>query len=142
MDGLEVQQCLRERGIALPIILITAYGDIPTCVKAFKMGAFDFLEKPLDDAILLDSVRKALVRDSEQKLQDEFAHHMTLLTPVEKEVFDQIISGMDLKAIATDRKVSVQTVWRHRLAVFAKMGVKDDVALVRLATQLRYEPRQ
>jgi FixJ family two-component response regulator len=84
MDGLEVQQRLWERGIGLPVIFLTAYGDVPTCAQAFKAGAFDFLEKPVDDAILLDHIHKALARGAEQGRQGsaaDFAAHLTELTP-------------------------------------------------------------
>jgi FixJ family two-component response regulator len=134
MGGLEVQRRLAERAGGLPIIFITAHGDVPTCAQAFKAGALDFLEKPLDHAVLLDHIRKALVRGEEQKLQGEFAARMGQLTPTEKEVLDLLISGRSLKEIANARNVTVQTIWKHRLSILNKMEVQNDLELVRIAT--------
>ena len=143
MDGLEVQERLRERGIELPVIFLTAFGDVPTCTQAFKAGAFNFLEKPVNDAVLLDHIQKALARDAEQRRQGsgEFAARVSQLTPREKEVLDMLISGKSLKEIAIVSNVTVQTIWRHRLSVLQKMGVENDKELVRIATQRAYTPR-
>jgi FixJ family two-component response regulator len=135
MDGLEVQQRLRERGIGLPIIFITAHGDVPTCAHAFKAGALEFLEKPLDHATLLNHIRAALARGAEQALQGEFAARMSQLTPSEKEVLDLLIAGKSLKEIANVRNVTVQTIWKHRLSILQKMGVQSDLELVRVAAK-------
>ncbi len=135
LDGLEVQRRLWERGIGLPIIFITAHGDVPTCAQAFKAGALEFLEKPLDHATLLDHVRRALARGEEQTLQGEFAARISQLTPSEKEVLDLLISGKSLKEIANARNVTVQTIWKHRLSILQKMGVQSDLELVRVAAK-------
>lgn len=135
MDGLELQERLWEHGIGLPIIFITAHGDVPTCAQAFKAGALEFLEKPVDHAILLNHIRKALTRSAEQKRQGAFAARMSQLTPSEKEVLDLLISGKSLKEIANVRNVTVQTIWKHRLSILQKMGVENDVELVRVAMQ-------
>jgi FixJ family two-component response regulator len=142
MGGLEVQQRLREAGIGLPIIFIAAHGDVPTCAQAFKAGASEFLEKPLDHATLLDHIRKALARGAEQKLQGEFAARASQLTPSEKEVLELLISGKSLKEIANVRNVTVQTIWKHRLNLLQKMGVESDLELVRAATQWASQRRQ
>jgi FixJ family two-component response regulator len=142
MGGLELQQRLCERGIGLPIIFITAYGDVPTCTQAFKAGAFNFLEKPVNDAVLLDHIHKALAQGAEQKLQGEFAARIAELTPSEKAVFDLLISGKSLKEIANVRNVTVQTIWKHRLNILQKMGVESDLELVRIATQWAGQRRQ
>ena len=144
MDGLEVQERLRERGIGLPVIFLTSYGDVPTCTQAFKAGAFNFLEKPVNDAVLLDHIQKALAHDAEQRRHGsgaEFAARMSQLTPREKEVLDMLISGKSLKEIAIVSNVTVQTIWRHRLSILQKMGVENDKELVRIATQRAYTPR-
>jgi FixJ family two-component response regulator len=141
MGGLEVQQRLAERGIGLPIIFITAHGDVPTCAQAFKGGALDFLEKPLDDAALLNRIQEALARGMEQMRRDELTARIDQLTPAEKEVMDLLISGKSLKEIANIRSVTVQTIWKHRLSILQKMGVKSDLDLVRGVT-LRTEQRR
>jgi FixJ family two-component response regulator len=138
MGGLELQNRLAEDGIDLPIIFITAHGDVPTCAQAFKAGALDFLEKPVDGKIFLDHVRKALVRGTEQKRQPpsaELTARLSRLTPAEREVLDMLIAGRTLKEIAAVNNVTVQTIWKHRLAIHKKMGVENDVELVRLATE-------
>jgi FixJ family two-component response regulator len=119
----------------LPIIFITAHGDVATCSQAFKAGAQEFLEKPLDYAALLNHIRTALARGTEQPLQGEFAARMSQLTPSEKEVLDLLISGKTLKRIANARNVTVQTVWKHRLSIRQKMGGESDLELVRAAAK-------
>jgi FixJ family two-component response regulator len=142
MGGLEVQQRLGEDGLGLPIIFITAYGDVPTCAQAFKAGAFDFLEKPVNDQVLLDHIHQALARHKRRKRPAsaaDFDAGVQQLTPREKAVLDMLLSGKILKEIAIVNDVTVQTIWRHRRSIFKKMGVENDVELVRLATQAAYE---
>jgi FixJ family two-component response regulator len=137
MDGLEVQQRLRQNGSELPIIFITAHGNVPTCAQAFKSGAFHFLEKPVDDEVLLHHIQEALLRDAEQKQQGstvDFAARLSQLTPSEKDVLDLLLSGKSLKEIAALRNVTIQTTWRHRASILRKMGAENDVQLVRIAT--------
>jgi FixJ family two-component response regulator len=142
MDGIEIQRRLLEQGAGLPIIFITAHGDVPTCARAFKAKALDFLEKPVDDGILLDHIHRALACAAERKRPAavEFGARLSRLTHAEKEVMDLLIAGKSLKEIAIVRNVTVQTVWRHRVNVLRKMGVENDVELVRAATQAAYEP--
>jgi two-component system, LuxR family, response regulator FixJ len=145
IGGLEIQQYLWDHGIGLPIIFVTAHGDVPTCRRAFRGGAFDFLEKPVDDKVLLDHIQKALVSGMEYKHQGsaaEFAARASRLTPREKEVLDMLISGKSLKEIAISSNVTVQTIWRHRLSILQKMEVENDVELVRFAMQRSYERPQ
>jgi FixJ family two-component response regulator len=138
MGGLDIQERLTHDGIELPIIFISAHGDVPTCAQAFKAGTLDFLEKPVDDQVFLDHVRQALARGANQKQQGpaaEFVARLTRLTPREKDVLDMLISGRTLKEIAAVSNVTVQTIWKHRLAIYKKMGVENDAELVRLATE-------
>ena len=140
--GLEIQDRLRERGIALPIIFITAHADVATCKEAFKGGAFDFFEKPLDHKVLLDHVRKALERDQWQRRfgsSADFAARLKDLTPREMEVLDLLIAGKTLKEIAAAHDVTVQTVWRHRLNLLNKMGASNDAELIRMAARWTYD---
>ena len=144
MSGLEVQERLGKDGIELPILFITAHGDVPTCARALKAGALDFLEKPLDGKVFLEHVRTALARGAVQKPQGaaaEFAARTTQLTPREKEVLDMLIGGKSLKEIAALSNVTVQTIWKHRLAIYKKLGVENDVELIRIAMQ-GADPRQ
>ena len=142
MDGLELQQCMAERGIHLPVIFITAHGDVANCARAFRAGAFDFLQKPVDDEILLDQVQKAIQRDSQHRQRgssSQFALRMSLLTPREKDVMEMLVAGKSLKEIAIGGNVSVQTIWRHRVSILRKMEVDSDVELARLATLWMYQ---
>ena len=144
ISGLDVQQRLREAGSDLPIIFITAHGTVSACAQALKAGALEFLEKPLDGKVFLDRVRKALVCGTKRKRQGpagEFADRMALLTPREKEVLDMLIFGKSLKEIAAVSNVTVQTIWKQRLAIYQKMEVENDVELVRLASQWTNERR-
>ena len=137
MDGLELQQVLRERRIRLPIIFITAYGDVPTCARAFRGGATDFLEKPVNDQVLLEHIEK-LIEDQQRRGNGGetcFGDRVGRLTPTESEVLEALIQGKSIKEIAAARKVSVQTVWRHQVNIFEKIGVESHVELVRIATQ-------
>jgi two-component system, LuxR family, response regulator FixJ len=140
--GLEVQERLRDRGIALPIIFITGHADVDTCKEAFKGGAFDFLEKPVDHQALLEYVCKALVRDEQQRRfgsSVEFAARLKGLTPRERDVLDMLIAGKSLKEIAAASRVTVQTVWRHRLSILEKMGASNDAELIRMAAYWTYQ---
>lgn len=137
MDGLEVQEHLWQRGMGLPIIFITAYGDVSSCARAIRAGACDFLEKPVDDAILLERIHKALARGAEQGSEvsvAEFNVRLGRLTPRERVVLEMLVSGKSLKEIAAVNNVRVQTVWKQRVGILKKMGTKSDAELIRVAT--------
>jgi FixJ family two-component response regulator len=137
MSGLDVQEQLAKRGVLMPIIFITSHGDVPTCSHAFRAGAFEFLEKPVDDEVLVSHIQKALARDADQRKPGsvtQYANRLSRLTPRELEVLDGLVVGKTLKEIATKQDVTVQTVWRHRGNIFLKMGVETEADLVRMAT--------
>jgi FixJ family two-component response regulator len=124
------------------VIFITAHGDVANCARAFRAGAFDFLEKPVDDEVLLDQIQKASAHDSELRKQGNaslFALRANLLTPRERDVMGMLVLGKSLKEIATAKDVSVQTVWRHRVSILRKMGVENDVELARFAMLWTHE---
>ena len=104
MNGLELQAHLALQQIDLPITVITGHGDVPMAVQALKAGAFDFIEKPFDDEIFLDSVHRALERNEtlqqEKSLNAEAVAHIELLTPREHEVLEQLVTGRPNKVIA------------------------------------------
>ncbi len=145
MTGLEVQRRLAERGIGFPIIFLTAHGNVATCANAFRAGAFDFLEKPVDDQLLLGHIRKALARDVQLRRGDtttDFDARLATLSRCEKIVFDMLIIGKALKEIAAATNVTVPTAWKHRTAILKKMAVDNDIELTRIATQRSNTPRR
>ena len=145
MDGLTLQQTLRERRIRLPIIFMTAYGDVPTCAAAFRGGAVDFLEKPVNDKVLLDHIERLIIQGAKRRHKGRgtcFGDRVDLLTPTETEVLGALIQGKSIKAIAHARKVSVQTTWRHQRNIFHKIGVGSQIELVRVVTEWQLQHGQ
>ncbi len=130
MSGLDLQQVLRERGIGLPIVFLTAHGDIPTTVRAMKAGAMDFLTKPVDGRRLVEHVRAAIAR-SEQDVAREA--RMATLTEREREVLMLAVQGRPNKDIARELGISHRTVELHRSRILAKTGASSLLELARLA---------
>lgn len=136
-DGLALQRAMRERKLRLPIIFITAYGDVPTCARAFRGGAANFLEKPVDDKVLLEHIGRIMAaqRNGINEESGAYGTRLSLLTPTESEILESLVEGKSIKEIARTRKVSVQTVWRHQMNIFHKVGVENQLELVRVATE-------
>jgi two-component system response regulator FixJ len=137
MTGLDLQQLLRERGSQIPIIFLTAHGDLAACRRAFRDGAVDFLEKTqLDDQALLDLIRTSLARDAAirkaSRGQPDLSPMLALLTDREREVMDRLVAGRTVKQIATEFDVSIQTIAKHRGKLLEKLKVENDIELVRL----------
>jgi two-component system response regulator FixJ len=138
VNGLELQTKLQRDQPGVPIIIISAHGDIPSVVRAMKRGALDFLEKPVDPQTLLKRIRQALAADErfrqEQQQRRDFEARLARLTPRERLVMDLVVAGRPTKEIATQLGVTVKTVEAHRNRVLQKMGVTKAVALARLVT--------
>lgn len=137
MTGLDLQQLLREKGSQIPIIFLTAHGDLAACRRAFRDGAVDFLEKnQLDDQALLDLIRTSLARDAAVRKaargQIDLSPLMDTLTDREREVMDRLVAGRTVKQIATEFDVSIQTIAKHRGKLLEKLKVENDIELVRL----------
>lgn len=146
MSGLDFQQRLTEAGIQIPIIFITAHGDIPMSVRALKSGALEFLTKPFRDQDLLDAIHQALERDrAARELQSEIHNlqeRVRTLTAREQEVMNLVVSGMLNKQIASEIGTSEATVKIHRGNVMRKMKAGSVVDLVRMADKLKPSPRR
>ena len=136
MSGLDLQEQMNSDGIKIPIIFITGHGDVPIAVRALKAGAFDFIEKPFKDQILLDSVQRAIAHDEEQRLetdmQADINARLKLLTPREREVMELVVNGNANKVIAIELGVTQKTVEAHRAKVMEKMQARSLSALVRM----------
>lgn len=136
MSGPELQLKLNALGATLPIIFISGHGDVPLAVRVMKAGAVDFLTKPFNDQILLESINKALrVDKSNREKQQENAQaeaKFALLSPREVQVLQGIVAGKQNKVISAELKISLKTVEAHRASVMKKMGVKSVSQLVTL----------
>lgn len=140
ISGLDFQRELAAANIHIPIIFITAHGDIPMTVRAMKAGAVEFLTKPFHDQDLLDAIHAALERDRAKRKQE--AEIATLLqrweslTPREREVLPLVVSGLLNKQIAAEIGTSETTVKVHRGQLMRKMGADSLAELVRLAERI------
>jgi FixJ family two-component response regulator len=136
MSGPELQEYLRREAIELPIVFVSAHGDVPTAVNAIKGGAVDFLQKPFDYRQALATVQGALQRDAQireqRATQAQFAGRLAALTSREREVMHRIIEGKPNKVIAEELDISVRTVEFHRANVMEKMGAASVAALIQL----------
>jgi two-component system response regulator FixJ len=137
MSGPELQTRLAALGIpALPIIFISGHGDVPLAVRVMKAGAVDFLTKPFNDQVLLESINKALRLDkTNREKQQENAQaeaKFALLSHREVQVLQGIVAGKQNKVISAELKISLKTVEAHRASVMKKMGVKSVPELVKL----------
>lgn len=136
MSGPELQAKLNSIGATIPIIFISGHGDVPLAVRVMKAGAVDFLTKPFNDQVLLESINKALRTDQQnrEKLQEsaQAEAKFALLSPREVQVLQGIVAGKQNKIISAELNISLKTVEAHRASVMKKMGVKSVPQLVRL----------
>jgi FixJ family two-component response regulator len=144
--GLDLQAAIAERDDPLPIIFLTGFGTIPDSVRAMQGGAVDFLVKPVEPAILLEAVSRALARDAEDRRAR--AHRRAIreryerLTTREREVFLHLIAGQLNKQVAADLSISERTIKLHRARIFEKLEVDSMAEVARLAFDLGIEPEQ
>jgi FixJ family two-component response regulator len=141
LNGLELQEALRVKGSAIPIIFLTGHGDIPMSVQAMKGGALDFLTKPVHDKDLLKAVEAALEKDRIERQSrvelDDIQERLATLTPREREVLNHVVSGQLNKQIANDLGTVEKTIKVHRARVMEKMKVNSVAELVRLTERLK-----
>ncbi|HSW69089.1 MAG TPA: response regulator transcription factor [Gammaproteobacteria bacterium] len=145
MSGPELQLRLNEKSAALPIIFISGHGDVPLAVRVMKAGAVDFLTKPFNDQLLLESINKALRYDKtnreKQQVNAQAEAKFALLSPRETQVLQGIVAGKQNKVISSELNISLKTVEAHRASVMKKMSVKSVPELVKLVlTNSAQEP--
>jgi FixJ family two-component response regulator len=137
MNGLELQEQLMTRNLNLPVIFLTGYGTVPASVRAMKRGAVDFLEKPVDDQVLLDAIYQALEKDRENRRNQaevkSIQDRLNSLTPREYEVFTLITAGQLNKQVAYELGTAEKTIKVHRARIMEKMHCESLAQLVRLA---------
>lgn len=143
-SGIELQSALRARGSVLPVIVITAHGDVPSARAAFRARAVDFLEKPFDDAQMRTAIEAAFALET-QRLQQEQARSadvekLAQLTDRERDVLELAAQGLHAKEIAASLNISPRTVEVHKTRIMAKLGVRNVAELVRFALVAKPPP--
>jgi FixJ family two-component response regulator len=141
LSGIDLQDRLAAMHSILPIIFITAHGDVPMAVHAMQAGAVDFIQKPFSDQALLDRVQQAIKRDRDNRellhRREEIRARIDSLTPREKQVMEMVADGKANKVIAIDLGVSERTVEIHRARVMQKTGAESLAHLVRMVIQAK-----
>lgn len=143
MNGLELLDRLKKAGNQLPVVVMTGHGDIPLAVRAMKLGALDFIEKPLTEAVLLDAVRTMILHEEAHherlSAQQRIGERLAELTPRERDVLEKLVLGQPNKVIAYELDISARTVEVHRARVMEKMQARSLSHLVRMAIQVGVE---
>ena len=144
LSGLELVQVLRREGLSAPVVLITGHGDVDMAVAAIKIGAFDFIEKPFDEARLLASIRDAIARQAQPKScgddPAELKVRFNSLSERQRQVMELAVAGLSNKEIASRLKISPKTVENHRAWVMERIGARNIADLVRIAMRLQGKP--
>jgi len=144
MTGPELQEEMSRKEYCMPIIFLSAHGDVPTTAKAMKKGAVDFLTKPVDKDDLLEAIRISLAKDAEkcaQRAESNFmSEHIKRLTPREYEIMTYVITGLLNKQIAFELNISEETVKIHRGRVMQKLEIVSVAELVRLCGKAGIAP--
>ena len=137
MDGLEVHEEMRRRGITLPVVVLTGHGDVNLAVRTIKGGAIDFIEKPFEKATLIHAIEDAFRRieetNKDQVDADEARTRLAVLTPRERDVLEGLVRGDPNKTIAYALGISTRTVEVHRANLMAKLGRRSLSDVLRLA---------
>jgi FixJ family two-component response regulator len=129
VSGLELYESLRMGHCCLPVIMVTAHGDVPMCSMAIRRGIFDFLAKPYPEDLLITRITAALKADERRQT---LVHRVNKLTEREKEIMELLRTGKSMKEIAVDSGTSIQTISKHRQRLLDKLEVRNDVELARL----------
>jgi two-component system, LuxR family, response regulator FixJ len=136
MNGLALQATLRERAPGMPVIIITAHGDIAAARQAFKASAVDFFEKPYDEDLLIAAVERGLERSASGGTAAESVARSPALSARERQVMELVVEGLDNRQVGDRLDISPRTVEVHKARLMAKLGARNLADLIRLA-QLR-----
>ncbi|MFZ2161158.1 MAG: response regulator [Sideroxyarcus sp.] len=141
MSGMELLENLKANGVSLPVIIITGHGDVPLAVRALKLGALDFVQKPFNAQELLDRVHAAMqqVQESRQKNRklDTLRSHFDALTAREREIMELVVAGDPSKVIGMKLGISSRTVDIHRSSIMRKLNIRTVAELVQSRLSLR-----
>lgn len=139
LSGLELQARLQERGVTLPVVVLTAHGDVATTRAALKNGAIDFLEKPPDDDVLVDVLLNAIRLDDERRRADEqraqMAAQLGRLTPRERSVLELLAEGLQHREIAERLAISPRTVEVYKARMMEKLQCRTLAEVVRIGSE-------
>jgi FixJ family two-component response regulator len=146
MSGLALQEKLGSDALALPILIITGYSEVPVAVQAMRQGAFDFIEKPFSGPVLVERVEAALAEDARRRksrtMREDVKRRRNLLTPRERQVMDLVVQGKPNKLVGSALGLSPKTVEVHRANVMKKMEAHSLADLVRMALLIGEEPKE
>jgi FixJ family two-component response regulator len=138
VDGLTLHRMLQEQGLELPVVFITGFADVATAVRAMHAGAFDLIQKPMDDAVLRDRVVRALNADLRHRTQlsrrEIVQSRLATLSSRETEVLEHILNGLNHKQMADQMEIAIKTLLKHRAQVLRKFEVRSEVELLLLMT--------
>lgn len=138
MSGLDLQRELAARGILLPVVVMTAHGDVNTTREAMKAGAYDFIEKPADDAVLVDVLRNAIAHDAEnhkvEAVRQVRRERLDRLTPRERDVARLLSQGMQNRQIATQLGISPRTVEVYKARMMEKLDCRNLAEVLRVTS--------
>ncbi|TCS61209.1 response regulator transcription factor [Varunaivibrio sulfuroxidans] len=144
MSGLELQEELKKCSVDIPVIFITSHGDVPSAVRALKNGAFDFIEKPFSDQILLDRIREALLEyarsQTQRERQGKTMERLQSLTARQRQVLDLVVAGKQNKEISYQLDISMKTVEMHRHHIMEKLDAHSVAEITRLMFEAGEHP--
>ena len=137
INGMELHAKLKQHNVLLPVIIVTGHADVAMAVRAMKAGAYDFIEKPYNDALMLERVQNAISRDQESRRDQQrvacIQARAAQLTPREQEIMRYVLRSKQNKAIAAELGISIKTVELHRANLMTKMQARTSTELLRLA---------
>ena len=145
MSGLDLVHRLKQDGLTAPVILITGHGDVDMAVAAIKVGAFDFIEKPFDEARLLASIRNAIEKKQQPEIDatelEKLRSRFNSLSARQRQVMELAVAGLSNKEIGSQLKISPKTVENHRAWVMERIGARNIAELVRIAMTVQGRPQ-